>query len=245
MKNWIIMQLGFIAMVIVNILSNALPINGQTASEISNRIDVLITPAGYVFSIWGVIYGLLAIWLYLLWKKYKTMKTETYSKLTFLFVLSCALNISWLFSYHYEKFILSIFIIIALLIVLIAIYLMYPVGDRQFSGRLPFSIYLGWISVATIVNISYTLKYYDVSLGIDEVLGTIVLLAFAGILALIGLYRANDPFFALVFVWAIIGVARSNDVSQLVETAYTIAIVIFVVTIAFLFTKGKKKLAHK
>lgn len=245
MRNWIIMQLGFITMVIVNILSNTLPLNGQTAAEISNRIDVLITPAGYVFSIWGVIYGLLAIWLYLLWKKYKSMKTETFSKLTFLFVLSCALNISWLFSFHYEKFILSVLVIIALLIVLIVIYLMYPVGDRHFSGRLPFSIYLGWISVATIVNISYTLKYYNVSLGINEVLGTIILLIIAGILALIGLYRANDPFFALVFVWAIIGVARSNVEPQLVNAAYTIAIVILVVTIAFLFTKGKKKLAFK
>ena len=242
MKNWIIMQLAYIAMVIVNILSNTLPFNGQTAYEISNRIDVLITPASYVFSIWGVIYGLLAIWLYLLWKKYKTMNTESYSKLTILFVLSCVLNISWLFSFHYEKFILSVLVIIALLIVLITIYLMFPVGDKRFSGRLPFSIYLGWISVATIVNISYTLKYYDVSLGINEVVGTIILLIIAGILALIGLYRAKDSFFALVFVWALIGIARSNIEPQLVKAAYTIAIVIFVVTIAVSF---KRKTTHK
>lgn len=239
MINWLIMQLVYIAMVVVNILSNMLPINGQTASEISSRINVLITPAGYVFSIWGVIYGLLAIWLYLLWKKIKTIDTKTYSKLTYLFVLSCLLNISWLFSFHYEKFILSTFVIIALLIVLIAIYLLYPVGDSRFSGRLPFSIYLGWVSVATIVNISYTLKYYNISLGIDEVTGTIILLIIAGLLALIGLFRANDPYFALVFVWAIIGVARSNDAPLLVNAAYIIAIVIFIVTIAAWFRKKK------
>ncbi len=239
MKNWILMQLAFIAMVIVNILSNTLPINGQTAGEISNRIDVLITPAGYVFSIWGVIYALLAVWLYLLWTKQKSMPAESYSKLTFLFVLSCLLNISWLFSFHYEKFILSVFIIIALLIVLIAIYLMYPVGENRFSGRLPFSIYLGWISVATIVNISYTLKYYGVSLGIDEVLGTIILLIIAMLLALIGRYRSDDPYFALVFVWAIVGVANSNDEPQLVTAAYIIASIIFVFTIALFFRKKK------
>ena len=239
MINWLIMQLTYIAMVVVNILSNTLPINNQTAAEISGRLDVLITPAGYVFSIWGVIYALLAIWLYLLWKEYLSKNKEIYSKLTFLFVLSCLLNISWLFSFHYEKFVLSTFIIIALLVVLIAIYLMYPVGDNRFSGRLPFSIYLGWISVATIVNISYTLKFYDISLGIDEVTGTIILLIIAGLLAIIGRYRADDPYFALVFVWAIVGVAQSNENSTLILAAYIIALIIFVVTIALFFRRKK------
>ena len=85
MINWLIMQLAYIAMVVVNILSNTLPFNNQTATEISNRIDVLITPASYVFSIWAIIYGLLAIWLYLLFKKYTTLGKESYSKLTFLY----------------------------------------------------------------------------------------------------------------------------------------------------------------
>lgn len=239
MIHWLIMQLAYIAMVVVNILSNTLPFNNQTAAEISNRIDVLITPASYVFSIWAIIYGLLAIWLYLLFKTFTTLGKESYSKLTFLFVLSCLLNISWLFSFHYEKFVLSTFVIIALLIVLIAIYLLYPAGDKRFSGRLPFSIYLGWISVATIVNISYTLKYYGISLAIDEVTGTIILLIIAGLLAIIGRYRADDPYFALVFVWAIVGIAQSNDNSTLVLAAYIIALVIFVVTIALFFRKKK------
>ena len=232
MKKWINMLVAYIVMIVVNILSNTLPINGQTAAEISNRIDVLFTPAGYVFSIWSVIYGLLAIWLFLLWKKHKSTTKEISSRLTYLFVLSCLLNISWLFSFHYEQFILSTIIIIALLIVLINIYLMYPVGDSRFSGRLPFSIYLGWISVATIANISYTLKYYDVLLGIDEVLVTIILIIIAGLLALIGRYRSDDLFFPLVFVWAIIGIAESNDATSLVKTAYIVAFNVLVLTFA-------------
>ena len=99
-KNWFLMLIAYIAMVIVNILSNTLPINGQTAAEISNRIDVLFTPAGYVFSIWSVIYVLLGIWLFLLWKKHKTTNKDIPSKLTILFTLSCLLNISWLFCFH-------------------------------------------------------------------------------------------------------------------------------------------------
>ena len=232
MKKWINMLVAYIVMIVVNILSNTLPINGQTAAEISNRIDVLFTPAGYVFSIWSVIYGLLAIWLFLLWKKHKSTTKEISTRLTYLFVLSCLLNISWLFSFHYEQFILSTIIIIALLIVLINIYIMYPVGNSRFSERLPFSIYLGWISVATIANISYTLKYYDVYLGIDEVLVTIILIIIAGLLALIGRYRSDDLFFPLVFVWAIIGIAESNDATSLVKTAYIVAFNVLVLTFA-------------
>ena len=236
------MLIAYIAMVIVNILSNTLPINGQTAAEISNRIDVLFTPAGYVFSIWSVIYGLLGIWLFLLWKKHKTTNKDIPSKLTILFTLSCLLNSSWLFCFHYEKFFLSTIVMVALLIVLINIYLMYPVGDKRFSGRLPFSIYLGWISVATIANISYTLKYYEVSLGIDEVLGTIILIIMAGLLALIVRYRSDDPYFALVFVWAIVGIAQSNDATSLVKAAYIVAFNIFVLT--FALSLVKKNNAH-
>ena len=94
--------------------------------------------------------------------------------------------------------------------------------------------------MATIVNISYTLRFYDISLGIDEVTGTILLLIIAGLLAIIGRYRANDPYFALVFVWAIVGVAQSNENSTLILAAYIIALIIFVVTIALFFKKNNK-----
>ena len=197
------MALFYIAMIVVNTLSNTLPLNGQTAAEISNRIDVLFTPAGYVFSIWFVIYFLLGGWLLVLFLLHKKTPFKN-KRLATRFCLSCALNIAWLFAFHYEYFILSNIIIIGLLLTLILIYLSYPIGDSRFGGRLPFSLYLGWISVATIANISYTLKYYDVSLGINEVSGTIILLVIAACIALTGRYISDDPFFAAVFVWAIL-----------------------------------------
>jgi translocator protein len=238
MKNWILLLVAFTAMVTVNALANLLPINGQQTGEISDSVDVLFTPAGYVFSIWGVIYLLLAVWLFLLFKQLREGK-EIPQRLTILFVLSCIFNICWLLTYHYEFFAVSIIIMIALLLTLITIYLSYPTGDSRFSGRLPFSIYLGWIAVATIANISFTLKYNDVSLGINEVAGTIVLLIIASAIAIYGRYRSDDPYFAVVFVWAIVGVAESNTNSSLVTTAYILAAVIFIAIIALSYVKKR------
>ncbi|WP_054754675.1 hypothetical protein [Piscibacillus salipiscarius] len=51
----------------INYLSFSLPINGQTTGEISNQINVLLTPAGYVFSIWGLIYVMLGLWIIATW----------------------------------------------------------------------------------------------------------------------------------------------------------------------------------
>ena len=231
----LIMTLFFIATLVVNWLSNALPLNGQTISDVSNKIDVLVTPAGYVFSIWGVIYALVAVWLIILFVRNRK-HAFTNKKLAVLFSLTCIFNIGWLLSYHYEYFIFSNVVMLALLVTLIAIYLSYPAGDSRFGGRLPFSIYLGWITVATIANISYTLKWHDVSLGINEVSGTIILLVIAGIIAVVGRYISDDPYFAVVFVWAIVGIAEANTADNLVTAAYIIAVVIFLLIIVLSFT---------
>lgn len=236
MRNVILMVIAYLAMVTVNVLSNALPINGQTTQEISAKQDVLFTPAGYVFSIWGLIYFLLAIWLFIQFKRRNTNQAIS-DDLTVLFITSCILNICWLLAWHYEYFVLSVIVMIALLITLIMIYQSYSKDNFSFGGRLPFSIYLGWISVATIANISYTLKYHDVHLGIDEVTGTMGLIIIAGILAIIGRYVSNDGFFSLVFVWAIIGIAQSNSESGIVTTAYVVAAIIFIATVAVFFVR--------
>lgn len=239
MKQWIFMLIAYVAMVMTNALANSLPINGQTTSEISNRLDVPFTPAGYVFSIWGLIYLLLAIWLILAFKNRNTDKAVP-RKTGSLFILSCILNAAWLFSFHYEQFILSSIIIVALLITLIAIHQSYPRSDSRFGGRLPFSVYLGWISVATIANITYTLKFHDVSLGIGEIEGTIGLVIIAGILGIAGRYLSDDPFYALVFVWAIVGIAVANSGTALATASYIIAVVIFIAIIAISFMRNRK-----
>lgn len=223
---YIVMWLALIAVIVVNALSNALPFNGLTTSEISNRLDVLFTPAGYVFSIWSLIYLLLVIWLITIYKKVKENGFK--SKIGILFIVSCLLNIAWLFSWHYEQFILSVIVMFLLLFTLIAIYQQYKNTERGFSERLPFSFYLAWISVATIANVSYVLKNYDVDLGISEVAGSLVLVAVAVILGYMAIALSNDIFFVLVIVWALIGIAvRTDDTTMEYGTiALTVVLII-------------------
>ena len=199
------MWVAFIAMIVVNYLSNSLPINGQTAAQISDRVDVLFKPAGYVFSIWFVIYALLAIWLILQYRKIKNGQFNY--KVGILFIVSCILNIAWLLCWHYEQFALSVVVMFLLLITLIMIYLQYSPEQTGLSERLPFSFYLAWITVATIANVSYVLKYYEVDLGISDVIGSLILVAIAVIIGYIAVDYSKDIYFALVIVWALIGIA--------------------------------------
>ena len=234
-----IMVVAYVAMIVVNVLANKGVLNHQMTSDISNRLTVLFTPEGYVFSIWSVIYLLLAIWLILQFKN--RHNEETSSTIASLFVASCMFNLLWLITWHYELFIIGQIIMFLLLGTLILIYKQYPVEDERFGGRLPFSFYLGWIAVATIANMSYTLKFYDVSLGISEPVGTVVLFIIAGLLAIVGCYVSKDPYFASVFVWAIVGIAVANSDPLVVNTAYSVALVILLAIISYSFLFNNKQ----
>ena len=226
---YIVMWIALIAVIVVNALSNTLPLNGVTAAEISNRLDVLFTPAGYVFSIWSLIYLLLVIWLIAIYKKVKENRFK--SKVGFLFIISCIFNIAWLFSWHYEQFILSIIIMFLLLFTLITIYLQYKNTEKGLSERFPFSFYLAWISVATIANMSYVLKYYNVDLGISEVAGSLVLVAVAVILGYLAVALSRDIFFVLVIVWALIGIAVKTDDTTMQYGTIALTIILIIASL--------------
>ena len=156
--------LAVVATIGINGLANALPLNGQTTGAISDRFRVYFVPAGYVFSIWGLIYlGLIAFAVF------QALPSERSNRRLerggYLFVLSCAANIVWLFLWHYEQFVLTMMAMVILLLSLIAIYLRLGIGRAQISKverwlvDVPFSIYLGWVTVATIANATSVLDY--------------------------------------------------------------------------------------
>jgi hypothetical protein len=158
--------LSTIAVIVVNGLANALPLNGQGTGEISDRFDVYFVPAGYVFSIWGLIY--LALIGYSIYQVLPAQRENPSLRRTgWLYVLSCAANIAWLFLWHYEIFAWTIVAMGALLLLLIAIYLRLGTGFSRVPAaetwlvRVPFSIYLGWITVATIANATSLLDYLN------------------------------------------------------------------------------------
>lgn len=214
----LLMTLAFLAVVTLNALANILPLNGQNTGDISNRLPVLFTPAGYVFSIWSVIYILLAAWIIAFWVRWKKGELPSY-KVTLFFTLSAAFNIIWLLLWHYEFFAWTIVVMIGYLISLIALYLQYSNEDQSWTRRLPISVNMGWISVATIANISYVLTFYNWGgWGLSDQLWTVIMLTVGTALALHIRFHHYDIPFALVFIWAFIGIAVKHGTDELLVT---------------------------
>ncbi|WP_223702635.1 tryptophan-rich sensory protein [Sutcliffiella deserti] len=240
MKRLWLNVVAFLLVVTVNILSNALPFNGQTAGEISNRLNVLFTPAGYVFSIWSLIYLLLGVWIIRQFPKSRR-NLPIYQDTSTLFILSCLLNSAWLILWHYEYFVVTVAVMLGLLLTLIALYKKVEISDPGFFDRLPFSIYLGWVSVATIANISYVLVDlgWD-GFGLSDITWTIIMLVVATLLAIWFNLANRDRVFPLVFVWAFIGIGVRNmeEYSYVSYVAYSLAAVILIMTV---LVRGRAK----
>jgi len=213
------MGIALAATVAVNALANILPINGQTTGEISNRLPVLFTPAGYVFSIWGVIYILLAVWIGYI--AYRHVKGTTPSwKRTGLFIASCLFNCAWILTWHYEYFLWTLVMMIGLVAVLAFLYSSYPRKGSDWRERGPLSVYLGWVCVALVANISYVLTYLEWDgFGLSDQLWTVGVLTFATALALHFRYHYYDRIMQLVFIWAFIGTAVRLGFDELLVSA--------------------------
>lgn len=218
----IILIISLFSTILVNLLANTLPINHHTTGEISNRLPSLFTPASYVFLIWIPIYLLLAYWI---WNNVKEFKNgESISTIrVILFVCSSILNIFWIFLWHYELFLLSLIDIFALLGVLFLFYKTYSSEEHLWKKRLPISIYLGWIFVATFANLDYYLTYVEFGgWGMTKSLWAVIFLTIATAIALHFRYHYNDPTIVLVFIWAFLGIACRHMLDELLITAASI-----------------------
>lgn len=205
--------ISILATLVVNGLANALPLNGLTTGEISDRFQVYFVPAGYVFSIWGLIYlGLIAFAIFqALPRQRENSRLQVIGGWV---VLGSVANSAWIFLWHYEQFPLTLFAMLVLLISLIQVYRILDIGRRKVSWaenifvHLPFRIYLGWITVATVANITALLDYlrWD-GFGIaPEIWMSLVLIAVLGIVSLVNFAR-RDLAYTLVILWALAGIA--------------------------------------
>lgn len=213
----------FILTVIVNSLAGSTTlIGGQDTAAISDNNFTLITPAGYVFSIWGIIYVLLGVFVV-----YQALPRERgsvfHEKIGWFFVLSNLINIVWIFVWQYEILFLSVILIFALLLTLIGIYLRLNIGkskvkiSERLAVHLPFSVYLGWITIASIANVAVMLTAYNWDgFGISTEIWTIIVVAVALIITLLMLAIRKDIAYALVVIWALIGISVSHAGNQTV-----------------------------
>ena len=237
---------GFIAVVAVNILANTLPINGKTTAELSDSYPNLFVPAGYVFAIWGVIYLLLLAFA-VYQASPKRRGAQFLGKIGYLFGISCAANVVWIFLWHYELVFLSLVAMFALLGSLILIYLRLDIGrgdpprEERLYVHLPFSVYLGWITVAPIANVVAALVSINWDgFGLGEVTWTVVIISVAIILTLLNIQTRADVGYTLVIVWALGGIIAKQMAIQSIVTTAGLGIIVLVAFLSFKLLRARE-----
>ncbi|MEB3311214.1 MAG: tryptophan-rich sensory protein [Snowella sp.] len=226
---------AIIATLLVNTLSSLFPPDGQNVGEISNTLlaGVLITPANYAFSIWGLIYvGLIAYGIYQL--QPAQQRDPNFWRTNKLLIVACVAQIIWIFCFTLKLFSLSIVLMLVILLSLLSIYTNLGIGESRVSWKqrwlvqIPFSVYTAWISVATIVNVASALYVagWD-GWGLSSVIWTAILLVVGGLLAGSIAVMLRDVPFVLVFVWAYGAIAlRNNDTPSIWITALTVMLLL-------------------
>ena len=233
----------------VNGLANALPINGQNTGQISDRFQVYFVPAGYVFAIWGVIYlGLIA---FAVFQALPAQRENPRLQATGWWIaLGGLANSIWIFLWHYEAFALTVVVMLGLLATLIVTYLRLGIGRtavpaaETWAVRVPFSIYLGWITVATVANITSLLD--DVNwdgFGLaPEIWMGLVLAAVVGIATAMAFTR-RDVAYALVLLWALAGISVKHAAVAAVAMPTWVAFGLVALTLAAAFLVRRRTLA--
>ncbi len=246
---------AFVVMVVINALASILPINNISTGEVSDSYPNLFAPAGITFSIWGVIYLLLALYCmyqFGIFQKNAVIDTPLYHKTGSFFIISSIANAAWIFAWHYGALALSLVLMLIILISLILINSFIGKADLtkkdKFFLKLPFSIYYGWITVAAIANVTAFLVDMGWNrFGFREAFWTIAVVAagllIGGITAMIN----KDIPYALVLIWAYSGiiikhvsVSGFNSQYPSVIIAVSVAITLFVVDIVYIFIKSRR-----
>ena len=243
---------SFIAVLVVNGMANAIPLGGNTTGDISALYPNLFVPAGLTFSIWGVIYLTLAVFVIY---QARDLFSKEQKKMPFLrsiswyFFISCLANVGWIFSWHYRQALLSLIMMLLLLFNLIVIYLRLDIAKQPvdsatgYSVFLPFSLYLGWITVATIANITAVLVRYNWSgWGLSEEFWTVLVIMAGALIALINIIQRGDIAYSAVIIWAFLGIIikrYSADSQPIMTIVFTAGLAIVLIMAGLLFFRKK------
>lgn len=233
---------------VINTLATSLPLNGLQTGEISDRFKVYFVPAGYVFSIWGLIYiGLIAYAIYqALPSKRENSRLRAVG---WWVVLGGLANSVWIFLWHYEKFPLTIIAMLTLLVSLIVSYLRLGIRKAKvapaetWAVHVPFSIYLGWITVATVANVTSLLDYLKWNgFGLSAVTWMWIMLAAVLVIAVLMNFTRRDIAYTLVILWALAGISlKFSSVSNVsIPTWITFGLTALTLAAALLLGSNRK-----
>ncbi|HAF07626.1 MAG: Uncharacterized protein XD76_1221 [candidate division TA06 bacterium 32_111] len=237
--------LSLILMILFNFLAVSLPLNSNTPKDVADKYSALIVPESVTFSIWLIIYTLLALFVWnqvIYFFKKEEKKKILIENIGVFFFLSSILNVLWLFCWHYEKLLLSVFVMILLLSSLIILYGRLRIGEKDFNENIlfvqtPISVYLGWISIATVANIASYLKYSGNNIfNNNQILWTNATILLTLLLGIIIVLKKNDLFYVLVFLWAYIGIILKQSLLSYVGSKSIIVVTIISIVVLIIFT---------
>jgi hypothetical protein len=253
----IVVLITFLAMIAVNALANILPINGVTTGQLSDSYPNLFTPAGLTFAIWGLIYLLLGGYtlyqLEVFQGNSKAVKTDLLNKIGILFSISSIANAAWIFSWHYEIIPLSMLLMVVILICLI--FINQTLKNKQLSEieylfvRLPFSVYFGWITVATIANATVLLVSLGwKGFGLTEATWAVIIIFVGFIIGVSTMLKNRDIAYGLVIVWAYAGILLKHispegfggQYSAVIASAVICIFLLLLSAVYILISKKKK-----
>jgi hypothetical protein len=246
----ILVVITVVGMIVVNALANILPFNNVSTKEISDSFKVFFVPAAYVFSIWGLIYlGLVA---YAIFQALPSQRDNPRLKRIALpFIVNGVANGLWLYKWHHRDFLSTLLLMLVVLVSLIMIYLILGTGREQkvtkaetWLVRIPFSIYLGWITVATIANVTDVLYFYNWNgWGIAPQVWSVIMLGVAVIVGGLMAYTRRDAAYLSVLVWAFAGIAVKFQGTEPVFTAALVAAIAAALLMIYSLIPRKRAMA--
>ncbi len=207
---------AYIAMTVVNWLAGSTSVlGGKNTAAVSDSFPNLFAPAGVTFAIWGLIYLLLGLFFFRMFEIWKPKKSavsnRTLNQVIVMFTASSLLNMVWLLAWQYNLMALSVVVMVGLLLTLIRINQLLASDSYDIKEyallKLPFSVYFGWITVATIANISAWLVSFGWNgWGMSEGFWMVGVLLVGAAIAMAGLIKNKDWAYGAVFVWAYAGI---------------------------------------
>lgn len=249
----------FVLMIVVNVLANILPINGISTGAVSDSYPNLFAPAGITFSIWGVIYLLLGA--YVLYQsgffqdQVSDKKGKLMEKVGIIFSLSSIANTVWIFTWHYMNISLSMLLMLVILGSLMCINRFIIAAELDRKEKififLPFSVYFGWITVATIANVTIFLvsQGWD-GFGLSDSFWTVFILLVGLVIACVTILKNRDYAYGLVIIWAYLGILIKHTAIDGFNYSYfsvinILVFSVFVLVLVELYILFGKKLRTK
>lgn len=226
--------IGLVVTVVMNALANGLPLNGRFTGEISDSIPNLFVPSGTTFAIWGVIYALLILFIGYQWFSLRDKEHDgaLVGAVGPWFFISSLANSLWIVAWHWSLVGLDLLLMLALLASLIVMYGATRLEKsasvlKKVAVALPVSVYLGWITVATVANATSNLVLLGWNgFGLPESFWTVLVMVVAMLLNILAVFIHGDYGYALVGIWAFFGIYTKRTMSQFEPVQAVIAMAV-------------------